>query len=345
MKFKKIVALSLTMIMSVGILVGCGSNNEGGSASDEKISVGMITDVGGVHDESFNQSSWEGLQSVEKELGKDKVEVKYLESKQDADYVPNIEQFIDEETDLIIGIGYKLADAIEQAAKNYPEQQFAIVDESYENQPENVTSLVFEGNVAGYLVGLVAGKMTETNKVAFIGGMESVVLKEFEVGYIAGVKDANPDAEVLVQYANSFSDSALGKSIANAMISKGVDIVFPCAGAAGTGAIEAAKEANKMAIGVDKDQNDLAPDNVITSAMKNVDVAVANIVKALADGSYKAGEVKMNTLVTGGVGIAPTSEKNVPAEVLSFVEEKSQEIKDGKIKVPATEEEYKAYVK
>ena len=99
MKFKKIVALSLTMIMSVGILVGCGSNNEGGSASDEKISVGMITDVGGVHDESFNQSSWEGLQSVEKELGKDKVEVKYLESKQDADYVPNIEQFVDEETD------------------------------------------------------------------------------------------------------------------------------------------------------------------------------------------------------------------------------------------------------
>ena len=187
--------------------------------------------------------------------------------------------------------------------------------------------------------------MTETNKVAFIGGMESVVLKEFEVGYIAGVKDANPDAEVLVQYANSFSDSALGKSIANAMISKGVDIVFPCAGAAGTGAIEAAKEANKMAIGVDKDQNDLAPNNVITSAMKNVNIAVANLVKALADGTYKAGEVKMSTLATGGVGLAPTTEKNVPAEVLSFVEEKSKEIIDGKIKVPSNEEELKAFNK
>ena len=344
MKFKKLVALSLTMIMSAGILVGCGSNGESAS-SDEKITVGMITDVGGVNDQSFNQTSWEGLQAVQKELGEDKVEVKYLESKQDADYVPNIEQFIDEETDLIIGIGYKLADAIEQAAKNYPEQQFAIVDHSYKNQPENVTSLVFEGNVAGYLVGLVAGKMTETNKVAFIGGMESVVLKEFEVGYISGVKDANPDAEVLVQYANSFSDSALGKSIANAMISKGVDIVFPCAGAAGTGAIEAAKEANKMAIGVDKDQNDLAPDNVITSAMKNVDIAVSNLVKSLADGTYKAGEVKMSTLATGGVGLAPTTEKNVPAEVLSFVNEKSQEIIDGKIKVPTNEEELEAFNK
>ena len=344
MKFKKLVALSLTMIMSAGILVGCGSNGESAS-NDEKITVGMITDVGGVNDQSFNQTSWEGLQAVQKELGEDKVEVKYLESKQDADYVPNIEQFVDEETDLIIGIGYKLADAIETAAKNYPEQQFAIVDHSYENQPENVTSLVFEGNVAGYLVGLVAGKMTETNKVAFIGGMESVVLKEFEVGYIAGVKDANPDAEVLVQYANSFSDSALGKSIANAMISKGVDIVFPCAGAAGTGAIEAAKEANKMAIGVDKDQNDLAPDNVITSAMKNVNIAVADLVKALADGTYKAGEVKMSTLATGGVGLAPTTEKNVPAEVLSFVEEKSKEVIDGKIKVPSNEEELKAFNK
>lgn len=344
MKFKKLVALSLTMIMSAGILVGCGSNGESAS-NDEKITVGMITDVGGVNDQSFNQTSWEGLQAVQKELGEDKVEVKYLESKQDADYVPNIEQFVDEETDLIIGIGYKLADAIEQAAKNYPEQQFAIVDHSYENQPENVTSLVFEGNVAGYLVGLVAGKMTETNKVAFIGGMESVVLKEFEVGYIAGVKDANPDAEVLVQYANSFSDSALGKSIANAMISKGVDIVFPCAGAAGTGAIEAAKEANKMAIGVDKDQNDLAPNNVITSAMKNVNIAVADLVKALADGTYKAGEVKMSTLATGGVGLAPTTEKNVPAEVLSFVEEKSKEVIDGKIKVPSNEEELKAFNK
>ena len=344
MKFKKLVALSLTMIMSAGILVGCGSNGESAS-NDEKITVGMITDVGGVNDQSFNQTSWEGLQAVQKELGEDKVEVKYLESKQDADYVPNIEQFVDEETDLIIGIGYKLADAIETAAKNYPEQQFAIVDHSYENQPENVTSLVFEGNVAGYLVGLVAGKMTETNKVAFIGGMESVVLKEFEVGYIAGVKDANPDAEVLVQYANSFSDSALGKSIASAMISKGVDIVFPCAGAAGTGAIEAAKEANKMAIGVDKDQNDLAPDNVITSAMKNVDIAVSNLVKSLADGTYKAGEVKMSTLATGGVGLAPTTEKNVPAEVLSFVEEKSKEVIDGKIKVPSNEEELKAFNK
>lgn len=339
MKFKKIVALSLTMIMSVGLLVGCGSKDS--ASNTDKVTVGMITDVGGVHDESFNQTTWEGLQAVEKELGKDKVEVKYLESKQDADYKPNIEQFADEELDLIIGVGYKLANAIEEAAKAYPEQQFAIVDHAYEKQPENVTSLVFEDNVSGYLVGLIAGKMTETNKVAFIGGMKSSVLAKFEYGFKAGVKEANPKAEILAQYANSFSDSALGKSIANSMMSNGVDVIFPCAGAAGIGAIEAVKEAGKYAIGVDKDQNDLAPDNVITSAMKNVNIAVGDMVKALVDGSYKAGEVKINTLATGGVGIAPTSEKNVPAEILSFVDEKSKEIVDGKIVVPSTEEEYK----
>ena len=343
MKFKKLVALSLSMIMSAGMLVGCSSGDS--ESSDEPLKVGMITDVGGVHDESYNQTSWEGLQAVQKELGEDKVQVNYLESKQDSDYVPNIEQFVDDEYDLIIGIGYKLADAIESAAKDYPEQQFAIVDHSYEEQPENVTSLVFENNVAAYLVGLIAGQMTETDKVAFIGGMESVVLKEFEVEYKAGVKDANPDAEVLVQYANSYSDAALGKSIATSMFAKGVDIVFPCAGAVGNGSIEAAKEANKLAIGVDKDQNYLAPDHVITSAMKNVNIAIADVVKALVDGSYVSGEVKINTLATGSVGIAPTTEKNVPADVLSFVEEKSQEIIDGKIKVPATEEEYEAYIK
>ena len=344
MKFKKILSLSLTMMMSVGLLVGCGSNNTSAS-NDEKITVGMITDVGGVHDESFNQSSWEGLQSIQKELGKDKIEVKYLESNQDSDYVPNIEQFVDEDTDLIIGVGYKLADALETAAKNYPEQQFAIIDHVYEKQPENITSLSFESHESSYLAGLIAGKSTKTNKVAFIGGMESPVISQFENGFKAGVLDANPDAEVLVQYANSYSDQALGKSIANSMISKGADVIFPCAGACGTGAIEAVKEANKMSVGVDRDQYDLAPDNMLTSAMKNIDVAVANLVRDFVNGDYKGGEVKNGTLANNGVGLASTTDKNVSEKILKYVDEQAQEIKDGKIKVPSNEKELKEFNK
>ncbi|SFJ62503.1 Membrane lipoprotein TmpC [Terrisporobacter petrolearius] len=339
MKLKKLVALSLTMVMSVGLLVGCGSKKD--EASEKVVKIGMITDVGGVHDESFNQSSWEGLQAVEKELGKDKIEVKVLESKQDSDYDSNIDQFMDQEMDLIIGVGYKLDKAIEKASKAYPEQKFAIIDYAYEKQPENVTSLLFEDNASSYLTGLIAGKMTKTNKVGFIGGMKGVVISKFENGFKAGVKDANPKAKISVQYANSFSDQALGKSIANSMIKNGVDVVFPAAGAVGTGAIESVKENGKMAIGVDRDQNSLAPDNVITSAMKNIDVAVGNLAKSFVDKSYKSGEVIIGSLATGGVGIAPTSDKNVPADVLEYVKAKTKEIVDGKIKVPATDKEYK----
>ena len=344
MKFKKLVSLSLTMIMSAGILVGCGSNGDDAS-NGEQIKVGMITDVGGVHDESFNQSSWEGLQSVKEEIGEDKLYVNYLESTQDSDYEPNIEQFVEEEYDLIIGVGYKLADALKEASTNYPDQQFALIDEVYDEQPENITSLSFESNESSYLAGLIAGKMTETNKVAFIGGKQSPVIDKFEYGFKAGVLAANPDAEVLVQYANSYSDQALGKSIANSMISKGADVIFPCAGACGTGSIEAAKEAGKMVVGVDRDQYDLAPDNMLTSAMKNIDVAVANLVRDLVDGNYKSGEVINGTLANGGVGLAPTTDKNVDAKILEYVEEQAKEIKDGKISVPNNEKELKEFNK
>ncbi len=259
MKLKKLIALGLATVMSASMLVGCGAKSDSNASTDngDKVfKVGMITDTGGVNDESFNQSTWKGFQDAQEKFGKDKLEIKYLESKQDADYVQNIDTFADEGMDLIVGVGFKLQSAITEAAKNYPEQQFALIDAVCEGeQPENVTSLLFEDNASAYLTGLIAGRMTETNKVGFIGGMESPVISKFDYGFRAGVKAANPDAEVMVQYANSFTDSALGKTIANQMHSKNADIIFTCAGAVGIGAIEAAKENGKKAIGVDQDQN------------------------------------------------------------------------------------------
>ena len=154
------------------------------------------------------------------------------------------------------------------------------------------------------------------------------------------MKHANPNAKVVVQYANSFSDSALGKSIANQMNKDGADIIFSAAGAVGIGAIEAAKENGKKAIGVDQDQNKLAPENIITSAMKNIDVAVFNLSKTVIDGKYEGGKVIVNTLDMGGVGIAPTSDKNVPPDVLEYVQAEAEKIKAGDIKVPQNEKEY-----
>lgn len=349
MKLKKLLALGLTTVMTASMLVGCSSGSKSDKKAEEPkdkvVKIGMVTDVGGVNDESFNQSAWKGLEKA-KEKYKDKIDVQYLESKQDADYVPNIETLMDQGKNLIIGVGYKLAPAIEKAAKNYPDQQFVLIDATYEKgQPKNVTSLVFEDNVSSYLTGLIAGKMTETNKVGFIGGMEGEVISRFDYGFKAGVKDSNPKVEVSTQYANSFTDAALGKSIANQMHKSGVDIIFTAAGACGTGSIEAAKENNKKAIGVDQDQNKLAPDNIITSAMKNIDVAVLEVANQLIDGSYKGGQVVVNKLETDGVGIAPSSDKNVPPDVLEYVKKQAEKIKKGEIKVPQNKEEFDAQYK
>lgn len=342
MQLKKLFAVGLAAVMMSSLLVGCSGNKT--DNSEDVYKIGMISDTGGVNDESFNQSTWEGLQQAQEKYGKDKVQVKYVESSQEADYTPNIETFVEEDLDLIIGVGYKIAGAIEEASKNYPDVQFAIIDHAYDKQPENVTSLIYEDNTAAYLAGLIAAKKTETNKVAFIGGMKSATLDKFEYGFRAGVKAANPDCEVVVRCANSFNDAALGKSIANQMHKDGVDVIFTAAGAVGTGAIEAAKENGKMAIGVDTDQNVLAPDNVITSAVKNVDVSVIDLIGQMIDGNYKGGQVITNTLASGGVGIAKTTDKNVPADILKYVEEQAELVKSGEIKVPQNEKEYNEIV-
>ena len=334
MTFKKLATLAMATVVSASLLVGCSGSKE--SAKDDKITVAMITDVAGVNDQSFNQSAWEGLQRAEKELG---IEVKYLESKQDSDYATNIETLVDEDVDLILGVGMKLAEALKEGAELYPEQNFVLVDEELKDA-SNVKSILFKAEESAYLAGLIAGKTTKTNNVGFIGGMESPVISKFDYGFRAGVKAANPDAEVMVQYANSFTDSALGKTIANQMHSKNADIIFTCAGAVGIGAIEAAKENGKKAIGVDQDQNSLAPENVITSAMKNIDVSVEEMLSKVVDGSYKGGEIIVNTLAMNGVGIPQSSEKNVPPDVLTYVKEEAEKVKSGEVKVPATKEEF-----
>ena len=274
MKLKKIATIAMAGIMTASFLTGCGSNTESKADGADKITVAMVSDVAGINDQSYNQSAWEGLERAKKELG---IEIKYLESKQDSDYATNVETLADEEVDLIIGVGSKLSDTIKEAAKNYPDQKFAIIDETYDEIPSNVKSVLFESEQASYLVGLIAGKMSETKNVGFIGGLDIPVINTFKYGYMAGVKAADANCEIQAQYANSFNDQAKGKAITNQMISKGADVVFTAAGDVGTGSMEAIKEANKYGIGVDRDQSDLAPQNILTSAIKRVDTHIEEI--------------------------------------------------------------------
>ncbi len=315
-----------------------GPTADGGAAggSGEGFKVGLITDVGGVNDGSFNQSSWEGLQRAITDLG---VEASYLESATDSDYVPNIETFIDEDYDLIISVGYMLADATKAAAEANPDCRFAIIDDATIDL-DNVTCLMFRQEQASYLVGYVAGMMTETNKIGFVLGASNENMNLFGYGYCAGAIEANPDIEILQYNANSFSSPESGKNNANTAISNGADIVFHAAGATGLGVIEACKEGKIYAIGVDSDQSSTAPGTVITSAMKRVDNAVYDTVESLINGTLEKG-VHVYDLSAGGVDIAPTQDL-LTEEVISAVEEVKAKIISGEITVPSSKEEFEA---
>ena len=308
----------------------------------EVLSAVMVTDTGGVNDQSFNTITWAGLERAQTELG---METSYIESHQESDYDANLESALDQGNDLIWGVGFMMEDAVFAAAQANPDQKYACVDVAFPEALDNLIGITFKDHESSYLVGYIAGKMTETNKIGFVGGMEGAVISRFHYGYMAGAKAANPDIEVFEQYAESFGDVAKGKAIANQMYQKGADIVFHAAGGVGIGVIEAAKESNKYAIGVDMDQNHLAPDNVITSAVKKIDNATVAVLKELQEGTFPGGTNESYGLKEGGVGIADTTSKLVPQDILDEVKEIEAKIISGEITVPADLEEYKALVK
>ncbi|MCT2197134.1 BMP family ABC transporter substrate-binding protein [Paenibacillus sp. p3-SID1389] len=354
--------LSLLLVLAFTlILAGCGNNNaannggttnagnagntadnsqagNGETATDaSKIKVGLVTDVGGVNDKSFNQSAWEALTELNKETG---LQTKYLQSNQSSDYVPNLNQFVQGGYDLTWSIGFDLGDATLQVAQANPNAKMAIIDNVVD--APNVESVTFAENEGSFLVGVVAGLTTKTNKIGFIGGMESPVIKRFEVGFQAGVAAVNPDAKVTVTYAGAYDKPDVGKSLASQLFNDGADIIFPAAGQTGNGVFnEAAARnqaggANKLwVIGVDKDQSlEFGDEVTLTSMMKRVDVAVKNVTQQVIDGSFKGGQVTNLTLKEDGVGL-PEENPNLSQEILDKVEEFKQKIVNGEITVPA----------
>lgn len=297
--------------------------------------IGMVTDVGGVNDGSFNQSAWEGLQRAAENFG---CEVKYIESKGDADFVPNIESFLDEDYDLIICTGYVMADAVRDAAELNPDQKFAIVDDASNADLDNVTCMMFEQEQASYLVGLAAGYTTESNVVGFVVGQANETMNSFGYGYLAGVLDANPDATILQYNANSFGDASAGKTAVNTMVTKGADVVFHAAGGTGLGVIDGCKENGIWAIGVDSDQSSLAPETILTSALKRVDNACYDATKKAILGKLEGG-IATYDLAAGGVDIAPTTD-NLSKDVLEKIEDAKKDIIAGDLVVPKNQEEF-----
>jgi basic membrane protein A len=336
-------AASVTLTLAV--LAGCGGAKQEApkpaeqpkqeakapaEAPKKTFTVGMATDMGGLNDDSFNAAAYRGLKKAESDL---KFKINVIESKRQEDYETNFGTLIDQKNDLIWGIGFLMQDAIAKMADQNPKQNFAIIDAVA--QKPNVASVLFKEEEGSFLMGVIAAKATKSNKVGFIGGMDIPVIHHFDAGFKAGVKAVNPAIEVITIYSGSFTDPAKGKSDALAAIGKGADVLFHAAGGTGQGVIEAAKEKNLYAIGVDSDQNHLAPNNVISSMMKRVDVAVYDVSKMASEGKFPGGQTLTLGLKENGVGYSDTTLwAKLPQDTKALVDKWADAIKAGKVTVP-----------
>lgn len=362
---KKRYGLLMSMVLAAGTLLsacGGGGNEAGddkGGKKEDAFTVAMVTDVGGVNDKSFNQSAWEGLKKFGKDNGmKEKEDYTYLQSKSASDYRPNLNNLIRQGFDLVYGIGFLMQKDIQDVAMQQKDAKLALVDSvavGKDDKPlENVASITFKEHQGSFLVGLVAGLQTKSNKIGFVGGVESALIKKFENGFKAGVLTANPDAEIYVQYAGDFNDAAKGATIASTLYSKGADIIYHAAGGTGAGVFTEAINRKKngedvWVIGVDRDQfaegiYDKANNKsvTLTSMVKRVDKAVYEVSKQTMEGNFPGGEIVEFGLEEDGVGIAPTKD-NVSEEALNMVKEYKEKIVNGDVKVPQTDEEFKTF--
>jgi basic membrane protein A and related proteins len=340
------IAIALTLALGAFGIAACGSSNDNGggggtssaastTAKGKKIRVGLVTDIGGLNDRSFNQLANQGLQNAVKQLG---VDGRVLISKQNSDYIPNLTTLATQKYDLIIGNGFLMADAVEAAAKKFPQQKFAIIDYSplaMKSKPKNVVGLPFKEQEAGYLVGYLTALYAKDNggSLGSVGGQQIPPVDHYIAGFQAGAKKADPSIKTLNGYSQSFTDQAKCKEIALDQIAKGAKVVFQVAGSCGLGAIDAAKEKGVQAIGVDADQSYLGP-QVITSALKKVDVAVFNAIKSVQDGTYKGGSDSISDLNNDGVGIGKISAAG--QKYADKIPEIESQIKDGTITPPDT---------
>ena len=310
-----------------------------GDADGAGKKIGMVFDVGGKGDKSFNDSAFAGLTAAEKNMG---VEIKDLEPSSDgSNREALMRQLADDGYGLIIGVGFAFAEVMPGVAKDYPDTQFAVVDSVVEGEP-NVTSIVFAEEQGSFLVGAAAAQSSKTGTIGFVGGVDTELIKKFEAGYTAGAKEVNPDIKVEVKYLSTgddfsgFADPAGGETTAKGLYEAGADVVYHAAGGSGGGVFKAAVAADHLAIGVDSNQYlaASAPEQkcMLTSMIKRVDVSVYDTIKAYIGGA-KGGDVSSFSLEDDGIGYA-TQGGQIEDE--KQLEDFQQQIIDGKIKVPTT---------
>ena len=298
------------------LAAGCGGDDADEAASgttttaaEQPLKVGLITDLGQLDDDGFNELAYKGLQRAERELG---VEGRVVESRSAADYVPNMTALIRQGYDLIIGVGFAQGDAVATAAKRFPDRKFAIVDvdqTSLKGTPPNVQGLLFKEQEVGYLAGYLAALSAQRDSgraISAVGGFKEPPVDRFLAGYRAGAQKAVPGTKVTWSYSSDWDDQAKCKELALNQIAAGSKVVFQVAGGCGLGALSAAKQRGVWGIGVDADQSFLGP-HVLTSALKGVDEAVFQTIEAAVNGSFEGGGNALFGLDRDGVGLGTIS--------------------------------------
>ena len=337
---KRLLALAFISVL-MATNTACGNL---GGLGGPSVKIGLVTDVGGLNDKGFNSLANQGRLDAAKDFG---VETSVTESKKQEDYVPNLTNYAQQNYDLVVGVGFLMTNSIWKVAKQFPNIKFALIDGApandkgdTENLP-NVANLFFKEQEPGYVVGVIAAMMAKDkvgkathNTVCSMGGIPIPSVDRWIAGYQDAVKTISPTTTILHGYSNDFDDQAKGKEVGLNHISKGCDILFQVAGGSGLGYIAAAKEKGVYAIGVDADQSDVAPGTVITSALKRVNKAVYDTVKAVKDKAYKAGD-NFFSATNDGIGIGKV-DAVVPANIKTAADQALTDIKSGKIK-PKTE--------
>jgi basic membrane protein A len=343
-KRKWMVALMAATTLS-GLVAGCGAatnntantaNTAGGTTAQKQYKVGLITDIGGLNDHSFNQNAYIGLEKAKKDLG---ITGTVVQSQSANDYVPNLQRFAQQGYDLVIAVGYLMEDAVKQVAPQYPKTKFLILDDTITGIP-NVAGAVFKTEQSAYLAGAMAGlleqktgipHMNNKNVVGIVGGMQIPPVQEYIAGFQQGFKKTDPKGTLIVKWTNNFTDQALGNQVAKDEINSGADIVYQLAGGAGIGVIKAASEAGVYAIGADADQAYLAPNAILTSTLKRIDVATYDMIKDVTENKFTGGT---HTFDLAGQGVGLTQYNTVvPKDVQKQVQQYANQIQSGKLKV------------
>jgi basic membrane protein A and related proteins len=342
---KLLLLVGVLLVVHVALLFAHPSGAEKPPAGNT-VNVGVVFDLGGRGDKSFNDGAYLGAERAAKELG---VHVRFIEPGEGSDRESGLRLLAAEGMDLVIGVGFIFTDDLTQLAKEYPTTKFAGVDYSVATDkdgrvippPTNLAALKFREEQGSYLVGALAALVGKSKKVGFVGGMDSPLIQKFEAGYEAGVHRVCPDCTVLAQYAGvtpeAFRNPGKGKEIALAQYQQGANVIFHASGSTGLGVFEAARQTNKLAIGVDADQYGEAPGYVLTSMVKGVDNAVFDAIRKTKDGTFKGG-IDQYGLAEGGVGYIydKNNQKLIPPDVHARLEQLRQDIIAGRLVVPST---------